>query len=200
MIVRNSVDIELKANFKLYMRQRGKILRGSHRDGHNVFTLTGKNWLTKLMAWHTISTPPSNDFPYTHRRVRWVGVGSGTQLEVATVSSLSNGVVALGTGEYIATIDSVEFPTSASVKFIKEFAANEISTGGVPISVSEAGLFADVNPASTSDANDDNPFGVGEKTILDPVAQYNPPIAYKAFEALPKTVDFTLVIEWEFRL
>jgi len=192
------VDFDLVSNVRVHMRERGKIVPGSHREGHNVFTLTGKNWLTRLVAWHTISAPPADDFPYTHRRVRWVAVGSGGQLEVSTVSALVT-PVPYATGQYLAPLDSVSFPTSTSVRFQKEFAANEITISGVPVNVSEFGLFADTNPASTTTANDDSPFGLGEDTILDPTVLNNPPIAYKAIEALPKTVDFTLVTEWEFR-
>ena len=192
------VDFDIESNISVYLRERGKIVPGSRREGHNVFTITGKNWLSRLIAWHAISAPPGADFPYTHRRVRWLAVGSGSQLEVATVSALAN-PLPYTTGLYLAPLDSVSFPTSTSVRFSKEFAANEITLAGTPVDVSEFGLYADTNPASTSTANDDNPFGTGEDTVLNPAIGTNPPIAYKSTEVLPKTVDFTLVTEWEFR-
>jgi hypothetical protein len=200
MSTRAKIDISVDANMFVHMRERGKVVPWSRREGHNVFTLTGKNWLTKLIAWNSIADPSTgNDFPYTNRRVRWIGVGSGAQLEVQTVSALVNPVLSTGAGEYIVPLDSATFVTSTSVRFSREFASNEISITGVPVSVSEAGLFADVNPAGTSYAAEDSPYTPSAKTVLDPTAQYNPPIAYNAFEALPKTVDFTLIVEWEFR-
>ena len=47
-------DILVEANMWLCMRERGKLVPGSIRDGHNAFTVTGKNWLSKLVAWSTV--------------------------------------------------------------------------------------------------------------------------------------------------
>jgi len=58
-------------------------------------------------------------------------------------------------------------------------------------------LFGDVNPASGA-PTEDLPWTPGG-TTLDPADGNNPPIAYKAFDGLTKTVDFTLEIRWEFR-
>lgn len=185
------VDISVESNCRLYCRERGKLAH--YREGHNVFTLTGRNWLSKLVAWRTIG---GSDGPYTGKRVRWIGVGSGSQLEVTTVASLQ--VPALyAVGYYMAELDSVEFPTSTSVRFKREFAAGEISIAG-SVDVSEAALYADINPASAG-GYDDEEFGVGEGYVLDPAVGTNPPISYFSFEPFPKTTSFTFVVEWEYR-
>lgn len=176
------------------LRGRGKIVPGSIREGHNVFTITGRNWLSKLCGWQTIT---STDVPYTERRVRWIGVGTGSLLEVTTVSALNIPALA-NTTDYIAPLQSVEFPSSTSVRFIREFGTNEISATGVPVVVTEAGLFADVNPAAGA-PTEDIAVGGGYNTTLAPTASTNPPVAYKAFEGLAKTVDFTLEVRWDFR-
>lgn len=187
-------QIHAEANLWMCLRERGKIVPGSLREGHNVFTISGRNWLSKLCAWSTVS---STDSPFTERRVRWIGVGTGSLLEVTTVSALS--VPSLATSvDYIAPIQTPEFPSATSVRFIKEFGTNEITVTGVPVTVSEAGLFADVNPAAGA-PTEDIPAGGGVTTTLTPTLGSNPPVAYKSFEGLTKTVDFTLEVRWDFR-
>jgi hypothetical protein len=191
-IIENLKDIGLEANVELFMRERGKLV--ATRRGHNVFTVTGRNLLSKLIAWSAVA---GMDVPFTHRRARWIGVGIGTQLEVATVSALSQPVIVSSPGVYLAALQSAEFPTATSVRFIKEFGTSEITVGGLPITITEAGLFADVSPGA-SGATEDQAWTPGG-TTLDPTSGTNPPICYKTFEGLTKTGDFTLEIRWEFR-
>ena len=196
-IIESLKDIGVVSNVELVLRERGKII--ARRDGHNVFTVTGRNLLSKLLAWQTIST---TDIPFTHRRTRWIGVGKGSQLEVTTVSSLVNPVLANST-DYLVAVQSAEFPTSTSVRFIKEFGVNEITTTPTPVVVTEAGLFADVNPANMGGTEDVGHAGPcppnPPSTVLDPTSPSNAAICYKAFEGLTKTINFTLDIRWEFR-
>jgi len=193
MRLRDTIQIE--GNVTLFMRERGKIVPGSFREGHNVFTITGRNLLSKLIAWQTIA---GTDIPFTSRRTRWMGVGSGTQLEVTTVSALATPLLSTAT-DYLVPIQTVENPTSTSVRFIKEFATNEITIAGTPVTITEAGMFADVSPASAGGTEDVavNPPTI--QTTLDPAVGTNPPISYKAFEGITKTVDFTLEIRWDYR-
>jgi len=186
-------DIAVRSNMSVTMRERGKLV--DRREGHNVFTITGRNLLSKLLSWQTPLT--TNDVPYTQRRVRWMGVGIGTQLEVTNVSSLNQATLATAT-DYLVPIQSVEFPTSTSVRFIREFATGEITVlSPTPVVVTEAGLFADVDLAS-GPPTEDAPFS-GGRTTLDPSVTTNPPIAYKAFDGMTKTRDFTMEIHWELR-
>jgi len=197
--MRLTTGIATHCNFFAFMRCGGKIVPGSRREGHNVFTVTGRNWLSKLVAWQTIA---GTDVPYTQRRIRWFGVGTGEQLESVTVTSLAEPAL-LTSSQYLVTPQAIEFPTSSSVRFIREFGLNEITVANTPVSVREAGLFADVNPAKPGNPNDgyeDVEHSPGTvDTILSPYVDNNPPVAYKAFEALTKTVDFTLEIRWDFR-
>jgi hypothetical protein len=192
-------DIGVLGNFEILMRCGGKIVPRSRREGHNIFTITGRNLLSKLVAWQTIG---ATDVPYTQRRVRWVAVGGGSQLESPTVTSLNQPLLAT-TAHYLVPLQAVEFPTSSSARFIKEFALGEITVTNTPVTVTEAGMFADVNPAEPGNPNDgfeDVAHDPGLiDTILNPAVGTNPPICYKAFEGLTKTVDFTLEIRWDFR-
>ena len=187
-------SIEIKANFWACMRERGKLVPGSHREGHNVFTSHGSNILSRLVAWSTIA---STDVPYTHKRMRWVGLGGGTQLESVNISKLNSSLLASG-DDYLMPIQGVEFPDSTTVRFIKNFGPTEITFGTAPVAITEAGLFADVNPA-TMGGIDDNAAGGGFNSTLRPDIMTNPPVAYKTFEPLNKTNDFTIEIRWDIR-
>lgn len=192
-------DIGVESNIDVLMRCRGKIVPGSRRNGHNIFTVTGRNWLSKLVAWQTIG---ANDVPYTHKRVRWMGLGAGAGLESPTITSLVNPVLA-SASQYLVPIQLVEFPTTSSVRFIKEFTLGEITLTSTPVSISEAGLFVDANPAEPGNPNDgyeDTAYTPGlVDTILNPSVSNNPPVAYKAFGSMTKTIDFTVEVRWDFR-
>jgi hypothetical protein len=193
-MLRFTEDIEITSNVFLCMRERGKLVPGSHREGHNVFTSTGRSILSRLIAWQTIGTP---DVPYTHKRMRWMAVGSGTQLEAVNVSSLKSPLPVLGSS-YLSEIQSIEFLDSTSVRFIKSFGTSEVTFSSTPVPITEAGIFADVNPA-TMGGIEDSAVGGGYNSTLSPVVSTYPPSAYKAFEVLTKTQDFTLEIQWDFR-
>ena len=197
-IIENLQDLTALSNVHLLMRERGKIVPGSRREGHNVFTTSGKNWLTKLMAWAVIA---GNDIAFTQRRVRWMGLGSGNQLEVPTVTSLVTPVLATAT-DFLRPIQTVEHPTSTSVRFIKEFGTTEVNIAGNPVNITEAAMYVDVAPADNGATEDNSydPVGLPSATVLDPTVGTNAPITYKAFGGLEKTVDFTLEIRWEIRL
>lgn len=187
-------DIAIEANMQAFMRERGKLVPGSLREGHNVFTVTGRNLLSKLLSWQTIGAA---DIPYTHRRIRWMGIGIGSQLEVSTVSSLAQPALVTST-DFLVAIQTAEFPSSTSVRYLKEFSTNEITIAGVPVAITEAGMFADVVPGNAGGTEDVGHTAPTDPT-LKPTIGTNPPVAYKAFESLTKTSDFTLEIRWELR-
>lgn len=197
--MRHYEDIPVACNFFAQLRERGKKVPGGYREGHNVFTTTGKSWLAKLVSWYTIS---GTDVPYTQRRVRWMGVGTGEQAEAQTVPFLETPALVTGTS-YLAEIQSVEFPATGAVTFVKEFGAYEISYAELPVAVTEMALYADVSPAEPGTANageEDTAFDPGTvDTVLSPTVGTNPPIAYKLFDPLTKTADFILEVNWTFQ-
>jgi hypothetical protein len=172
----------------------GEVVKGSIRRGHNVLTTAGQNWLTKLVAWQTIA---ATDIPYTHRRIRWMGVGIGSKLEVAGVETLDTPVAYSAGGDFLAPISSVDHPTSGSVRFTRVYATTEITTTPGTVAVTEAGLFPDVSPYSAGGTEDTQ--APGYNTTLAPNVGTNPPAAYKAFEAINKTQSFALTIRWTLR-
>lgn len=189
--------IQVHTNIFIEVRERGKLV--TSRQGHNVFTDTGRDWLSKLAAWQTIGSP---DVPYTQRRVRWMGLGTGTQAETAGVTQLQN-PAQVTQDIYLGAIQSSNILSFNSVEFVREFSTSEISIpilGLNVVPITEAGIFVDVQPASTSDGVDDSPAGGVSDTTLDTSSQVNSPVAYKVFDPINKTVDFSLVIRWTFTI
>lgn len=191
-------DIKIESNFMarlLHPKTRQEV-PGSRREAHNVFTTTGRDWLAHLVVWSTIGSP---DIPVTQRRLRWLGVGSGTQAEVESITSLVEPLLVDEAGAYLAALQSHSFPATKQVRVSKEFSTTELSTTLDPVvEVREAGLFVDVYPVSTQGGVDDSAVGA-EDTTLNRLLALNAPVAYKSFEVITKTQDFNLEITWEFR-
>lgn len=167
-----------ESNFEAWLTdEQGRVVPGSRRVGHNVFTDTGRDWLRDLVSWSALSP----DVALDSRRFRWVGVGTGSQLELNNIEGLVT-PLALSGGDYITTLPAWTAPTLTSKKFTIVFGAGAF---GGDYAISEAGIFVDVHD------------GVG--TLLDPSVSDNVPVAYKAFDALTKLDAQTLTVTWEFR-
>lgn len=187
-------DIGIDSNVELILRNlRGEVV--DRRVGHNILTSNGKNWLSKLIAWSAIVGP---DEPFTHRRLRWMAVGTGLQLEVATVSSLAQPALFSGTAFMAALSSPATFPTLSSVRVSRTFGVNEISITGAPVALTEVGLFADVVPGNMGGTEDTGHSAATDPT-LNPAVGTNPPVAYKSFETLTKTTDVQFEVRWDFR-
>ena len=160
--------------------ERGRVVPGSERCGHNVLTVTGREWLTNLIHWPTIDVV---DVPETDNRVRWIGVGGGVQSEVEGVVSLHT-PLEVTSGIYLAALsEAPTFPTAVSVKFHHIFGAADISFPD-PKVVTEFALYVDSNPVLDLDDT------IGTQT----------PVAYKVLdEGLVKISGFSLELFWEFK-
>lgn len=195
-------DIHIESNFlaRLIDPKTRKEVPGSRREAHNVFTDTGRDWLAHLVVWAGLNTGPSGeDVAYTQRRLRWMGVGTGTQAEVEGVTSLVTPVEVDESGNYLSPIQTSDFPATKQVRVYKEFSTAEISISGSPVvPVTEAGLFVDVIPVSAIGGSEDSAVGSEDSTLNRQVAA-NAPVAYKMFDVINKTQDFALEIRWEFR-
>jgi hypothetical protein len=170
------------ANFNARLVDRnGRTVPGSVRNGHNVFTNLGRAVLGQLFSWGSIGV---TDVPNTSRRIRWTGVGVGTQPETTAVAALNAPALLTLGGNYIKTIDTsrTTFPNLSSVGYVLVFDPAELSFAG-DVVITEAALYADVSPGS----------------VLTPSAVDNEPMFYKTFEGLVKTPAFSLEITWELR-
>ena len=135
-------------NVRLLLRERGKVVPGSLREGHNVFTTFGRRWLNAIVSWRyldLINPVPNPDTPYAGHlfRVRWAAVGSGTQPEVKSALRLVNPLIA-APSTYWRTPSSISFPLSTSARCGFSFPETDY-TGSVL--VQEAGLALGIAPA-----------------------------------------------------
>jgi len=164
--------------------------RRQHVEGSNIWTLTGREYLAELIALRAYT----GDEFFRNDRIAFVGVGIGSQPEVANISSLVQGTP-YAPGEFLARLKvPATFPVLSStssrtaVRFIREYGQNEISLGSNVI-ITEAGLFTDGNP-------DDN---WARPTPTGMAVSDRAPMAYKTFEPITKTSSFTLRLIWEVR-
>ena len=176
--------------FQAETRERGKLVERT--EGSNIWTLTGREYLAELISLVAVSPRE------THRddRIAYIGLGSGSQTEVANITSLVD-PIPYSPGEFLAPVASpATFPASATtstktaVRFIREYGLSEISLG-YDVVLTEAGLFTDGDP-------DDDWATASVPTGLD-AAGDRAPVAYKTFEPITKTTQFTLRVIWEVR-
>ena len=195
---------EIQGHFTVQMLDSsGKVRRQS--EGYNIWTLTGREYLSELISLQTFSAIEADRVLYRNDRIAYIGLGTGSQPEVAAVSSLVYPVgydTGVQSGNFLAVLDPAQFPatssatTKTSVRFSREFTSAEYSiiTSSNPtgaIVLTEAGLFTDGDPT--------NDFAVG--TISTALADSSgfAPVAYKTFEPITKTPDFTMKVIWEVR-
>lgn len=183
--------VEVHGWVKLVMRERGKIVPGTHREGHNVWTNTGREYVTQRM---TPQLPGAPSTPYRSDMISYFAVGKGSQLEEPSVLSLQDPVEFQVGGNFLAPIQGADFPlypVRTSVRYQRTFDELEISTQvGTTVLVSELGLFTNGNPA--------NAYAPGVPTDFA-TSSTLAPVAYKAFEPVGKTTAMQLELSWEIR-
>lgn len=167
----------------------GQVVPGSQREGKNVITLYGKEWLARHMCWSVwggspdLSTPDADGGAVgtPDHCVLYIGVGTGGVLEQASVSQL--GAAASYTDApflYRKEITTpVVHPSATTSRFEVEFLVSDISTPGLGTQIiNEFGLYLDNTDVLVPD---------------------EPPIAYKVTEPLPKTSAYSMLVQWEVR-
>lgn len=181
---------QIEGRFGLEVRDRGKLV--TTRQGSNIWTLTGREYLAELIGLDSLS--PRQTFRAD--RVAYIGLGSGSQPEVANIPSLVAPVV-YRTGDFLAALTTpAVFPTSGSsttttaIRFIREFSTGEVSLG-YNVVLTEAGLYTDGDP-------DDN-WAVGSVPTDFATASGRAPVAYKTFEPVTKTTQYSLRVVWDVR-
>lgn len=185
-------DPAIRGFFRVELRDRGKLV--TTREGFNIWTLTGREFLAELMALEAIN--PSREV-FREDRVAFFGVGTGSQAEISNIESLVE-PVPYKTGEFLArAVTPATFPVTGvdaartAVQFIREYGRNEISLG-FDVVVTEAGLYTDGDP--------DNDWDISSVPTDFATASDRAPVAYKTFEPVTKTTDFTLRAIWEVRI
>lgn len=168
-------------------------------EGFNIWTLTGREYLTELISLQAFSLVEADRIVYRKDRVAYMGLGIGSQVEVSNISSLVDPISydtgVSGTGTFLSLVDiPVTFPStnSTAVQFIKTFGPTDFSVNpGSSVVLTEAGLFTDGDPG--------NNFAIGQDFTAWQNSASFAPVAYKTFEPVTKTQDFTMKIVWEVR-
>lgn len=181
-------------HLSLVMRERGKLVRGSLREGKNIWTLTGREYIVETTTLLSVTPRTKN----REDALRYFGFGSGVQPEVAEVARLLQPLEYKPGGFLAPAQVPVTFPSTAtatartSVRLIREYATNELSMG-TNVVLAEFGCFTDGDPNSVP-ANQ-----VGRALDLG-VAGVQAPCGYKNFEPLTKTTSRTLEVIYELRV
>jgi hypothetical protein len=173
----------------LVCRERGKIVPGTRRFGHNIWTLTGREHLAQLQSYSSYGPPV---VAARADRIRYMGFGTGSFAEVSSVTRLDTPIAYLGT-EYLAQVSLPTYPlspTRTTVRYSRTFSETELSIIGTVV-LTEAGLFTDGDPAQNFDP------GTRDTSYANRLLQS--PNSYKVFEPLSKTQNFVLEVSWEVR-
>ena len=174
-------------NVTIVGRARGK--KKFVREGHNVWTTTGREYSCLLKSYD------NNGQPFRSDRIRYVGLGTGTQVESVSVSGLA-APVPWSAGQFLRQI---QFPLTSfpnpqvrtSVRYTAKYGLDNISLGGGLVEITECGLF--------TDGSQDAPFTVGGRSLGINSASQQSPVAYHTFDPIPKTPNLELDIIWELR-
>jgi len=197
-IPREKEVVQIEGFFSCFARERGKLVPLSRREGKNIWTLTGREYLALLMSYslygttaHTVGAIGTQDVPYRDDRIRYLGFGTGSQPEVAGVTKLVTPISYDGTN-FLAQTGNPTFPltpTKSTVQFSRLYTELELSVAGSVV-LTEAGLYTD---------GDESTHAPKSRSILLVNAANQAPVAYKTFEAFRKTSNFSLQVDWQIR-
>lgn len=177
---------EVRGNFIIDAYERGKKIRRLCREERNIWLLEGRAFSAMLKAYASYGP----DLPVRNDRIRYIGLGSGTQPEVSTITSLVTPIAWDAGAHFLAPLNIPTFNSDNTiVTWSRTFATNEISLAGT-VNISEIGLFTDGIPPTYTP-------GTRDTTLAGAAAQR--PLCYKTFEILPKTTDLTLVVKYSLR-
>jgi len=181
--------IQVQGFFSCVCRERGKIVWGTHREGFNIWTLTGREHLAQLQSYKVIDTrePARND------RLLYIGFGIGTQPEVSSVSRLVDPIPYNGAEDFLAQLALPSYPlapTRTTARYTRSFVETELSVTA-PVTLTEAGIFTDGDPL--------NNFTPPRTDLSWATTKEDAPNGYKTFEPLRKSQNFVLEASWEVR-
>ena len=172
-------------NVLITVREDGKVI--SQQEGHNVWTNTGREYSCLVKSLNNLGQRFRND------SIAYIGVGNGTQVESATVSSLVSPLAFSGSN-FLKKLENTltVFPDNGSrlsIRYSAIFGPGDFPDEGV-IYISECGLFTNGHAIT---------FEAPNRATGINVAQEQAPVAYHTFEPIPKTDNIEIEIMWELR-
>lgn len=168
--------------------------------GNNIWTTTGRQFLSDLVRYSDYS----NDTKVRQDRIAYLGVGLGTQVASINILSLVEPTPFEGT-TFLAKMDSSSSASGVdnsgnpytAVTFVRNFTAAQLldfDNSNGPLVLREVGLY--------TDGDQNNDFAVGNIESVNSMSGQTPgfaPVAYKTFEPITKTGDYSLRITWQVR-
>ena len=160
----------------------------SDQLGHNVWTNTGREYSCLLKTYK------DNGAPYRSDRIRYVGLGTGTQPEAVSVLKVATPIAYNG-GMFLKPINLglTSFQTTngakTAVRYTCRFEESELATSGTTF-ITECGLFTDGHQDT---------FEQGQRDTTIIRANRQSPVAYHTFDPIPKTANIQLDLIWELR-
>lgn len=183
-------DLNEVCNVRLIARntETGEII--SDQMGHNVWTNTGREYSCLLKSYK------GNGLPYRNDRIRYVGLGTGTQPEAVGVLRLATPIAWSGTSfmkELNLGLTSFQTTNGAktAVRYIARFEESDLNLNpGSSTFITECGLFTDGHQDT---------FAAGDREVALSAASRQSPVAYHTFDPIPKTQNVQLDLIWELR-
>lgn len=174
---------EVQGFFTIDVFERGKRVNRLCRREKNIWLLEGRAYSAMLKAYSSYSP----DIAVRSDRIRYIGLGSGTQPSVSTITRLVSPIAWNASNHFLASTDVPTFSSDKTlVTWTKSYQTNDISLVGT-VNVSEIGLFTDgVEPT----------YAPGTRDITLASATSQKPLCYKTFEPIPKTTDMTLIMSY----
>jgi hypothetical protein len=173
----------IQGKFTIKAYERGKLRRDLCRNGENIWLIEGRKYDALVKSYKSYGP----DTPFRNDRIKYVGLGSGSQPEVPKISKLASPIAFNASNHFLATLEVPTFSTNQTVvTYTRFYDINEISVAA-PTEISEIGLFTD------GAAPDYIP---GTRNISLATAAAQAPLCYKAFEKINKTTDITLLVEY----
>lgn len=176
----------VEGRVKIIAYERGKKVISKCRENNNIYTLEGRKMDAGLKSY-TSYTPL---IPVRNDRIKYIGVGGGTQPPLSTVQKLVTPLPYNIANDFLATLDIPTFNIDGTVvTYTRTFGANEISLVATT-DISECGLFSDGAAPL---------YIPGTRLITMAASSAQVPMAYNTFEPIGKTTDIDLVFIWELR-
>lgn len=191
--------VTVKGWVEAITRCNGKTL--TKRSGYNIWTNTGREYLSLRSSWTTFLPPPniSSSTPFRTDGIAYIGVGTGSQVEDVNVLRLANpvGYDSAGGTVFLKGLEvPPTFPLSPNRTTVRHralFTESEISnTPSSTVFISEFGLFSSGDPQSSYAPRTSGSLAMS-------VAEYQRPFAYKTFEPIPKTDAMELEVLWDIK-
>ncbi len=177
---------EVQGFFTIDVYERGKKVRSKCRQEKNIWLLTGRAYSAAVKSYASYGP----DLPVRDDRIKYIGVGNGTQPEVSTITRLVTPIPYNLANNFLAPLDIPTFSVDGTiVTYSRTFQTNEISIVGTA-TISELGLFTD---------GGDPTYTPGTRDITLPSALLQKPLSYKTFEPILKTTDSIVIVNYQLR-